>query len=74
MPDDDSYYSAYKKNILLLRKLSNEDILKLGKTIGVSQEILDFDPGLTTELAAEMITDSPELGKFVPKKYFDGSE
>lgn len=74
MPDDDSYYSTYKKNILLLRKLSNEDILKLGKTIGVSQEILDFDPGLTTELAAEMITDSPELGKFIPKKYFDGSE
>jgi len=74
MPNTDPYYSAYKKNTLLLRKLSKEDILELGKAIGIHQEILDYDPGLVAELAVEAITDSPELGKFIPKKYFDGSE
>jgi len=61
------YYTAYGKTRGLLKELTGDDLRVLGERIGINPEILDV-PDILLDIASELITDSPELGKLIPAK------
>ena len=61
------YYTAYGKTRQILKELTGDDLRVLGERLGINPEVREV-PDLLLDIASELITDSPELGKLIPVK------